>query len=119
MLKIIKIPNIIQNGSIKAQVKGKLLKLYFYNKYPEVNIQVENQDHEVIWQGFLDKEHFNIYPRKQIDILGQTKIEHFYLFPNTLDESNLFIRITGLKEGQKIEMIKVLYDDIQVIKTTD
>jgi len=114
MLKIIKKDNIIQDGDISAQIKGKLIKFYFYNKYPAVMVQIENNDHEVIWQGNLDQEHMNIYPRKLISILDDTKIENYYLYPDSEDVNNLFIRITGLQEGQSINQIKVLYEDTQV-----
>lgn len=118
MLKIIKKENIIQDGVIDAQVKGKLIKFYFKCNYPNVLIQIENQDNEIIWGGFLDLPILNIYPRKIIDIVQKTKLEHFYLFPNHTDKTNLFIRITGLEEGQSIDMIKVLYEDTNIINST-
>lgn len=119
MLKIIKSENIKENTKISAYVKGKLIKCYFHCLYPNVNIQIENQDHEIILVWDLDQEHFNIYPRKTISLYGETKIEHFYLFPNNRDTNNIFIRILGLEEGQNINMIKILYEDLDLIKTTD
>ena len=118
MLKIIKKENIIQDGVIDTQIKGKLIKFFFKCNYPNVLIQIENQDNEIIWSGFLDQPILNIYPRKIIEILDKTKLEHFYLFPNHNDLNNIFVKITGLEEGQKIDMIKVLYEDTNIINST-
>jgi len=117
MLKIIKKENIIEDGVISTQVKGKLIKFNFRCKYPNVMLRIENQDNEVLWQGSLDQEKLNIYPRKTIEILDTTKLENFYLFPDNVDGNNLFIRITGLEEGQRIDLIKVLYDDMGLSNT--
>ena len=119
MLKIIKKENITQNGKISTQIKGKIIKFYFYNENPNVMLQIETEDKEVLFQGSLDQKHMNIYPRKSIQILDINILEHYYMFPNDLESNNLFIRITGLEEGQKINMVKVLYDDKQQIKVTD
>lgn len=119
MLKILKKENIIEDGVIQANIKGKLIKLYFNNKIPGVIIQLENQDHEIIWVGELNQEHLNIYPRKIIEILDETRMENYYLFPNNLDTNNIFMRITGIKEGESINMIKILYEDMQSTNTVD
>lgn len=119
MLRIIKKENIIENGMIQGNIQGELIKLYFYCKYPNVLVQVETQDREVIWQGNLNQEHLNIYPRKMINILDETKIEKYHLLPDSLDQNNLFIRITGLNEGERIDKMKVLYEYDQIIHTSD
>ncbi len=108
--------NIIINKTLPGKLRGKIIKLYFKCKYPNVLVQVENIDHEVIWQGHLDQENKNVYPRKVIEIFDKTELEYFYMHPNTNDTNNLFIEITGLQEGQNIEMLKIVYDDKETVK---
>ena len=121
MLKIIKKEKLIQDGVMSTKVYGKLIKVYVRveNPLPDVILKIFNQDSEIIAQLPIEQNVINLYPIKE-SVKGDSKlVDNYYLHPNDNESSNLFIQVIGLKEGQKIDMIKVLYDDTQHIKTSD
>lgn len=116
MLRIIEEPNITQNIKQKiTRLEGKVLKVNIKSQtaLPEVFVQIETEDNEILFSGFIENKNMNIPTIHEMIIGDSSKVDYFYSL------GNIYLKVTGLKEGEKIDCIKILYEYTQIIRNSE
>lgn len=105
----------MQDGIHSGVIEGKILKVTTKTKteLPDVFIQIETEDNEILFAGFLTQKVINVYPIHETIKGDISKTDYYYSM------GNIHVRIVGMKEGDKIEEIKVLYEYEQIVRVSE
>jgi len=111
MIKLIKEDNITSNIEKFVRCEGMILKINIKSKIPLPNVvvQIENEDNEILFMGMLENKNMNIYPIHEIVQGDIYKVDKFYSF------GDIGLKVSGLEEGQVIDSIKLFYEYTQII----